>query len=339
MSSEVTTPTDVTTDQTHAHLPGTETAGTGQVGPTGRPMPVFPDPAGRSTATARPASSPCATRRVASARPRRRSTSAPRWPRSVARSCSSTSTPRAPSRSGLGVDPHELDVTIYNLLVERGHDVRDVIQRPAPRTSTSSRPTSTCPRPRSSSSARWPARWSSPACCARCWTTTTSSSSTASPPSACSRSTPSPPRTACSSRWSASSSPCAVSPCWSRRSRRSATGSTRASSVDGILATMYDCRTLHSREVVARVVDHFGDQVFHTVISRTVKFPDATLAPSRSRPTPRRTPVRRPTGSSPVSSSPAVARPDAAMAEAGCGHAGPDDRVELRGGRRSPREG
>jgi chromosome partitioning protein len=48
--------------------------------------------------------------------------------------------------------------------------------------------------------------------------------------------------------------------------------------VDGILATMYDGRTLHSREVVASVVDHFGDQVFHTVISRTVKFPDASLA-------------------------------------------------------------
>ncbi|MGL5930608.1 MAG: ParA family protein [Dermatophilaceae bacterium] len=48
--------------------------------------------------------------------------------------------------------------------------------------------------------------------------------------------------------------------------------------VDGILATMYDGRTLHSREVVASVVEHFGDQVFHTVISRTVKFPDATLA-------------------------------------------------------------
>ncbi len=48
--------------------------------------------------------------------------------------------------------------------------------------------------------------------------------------------------------------------------------------IDGILATMYDGRTLHSREVVASVVDHFGDQVFHTVISRTVKFPDATLA-------------------------------------------------------------
>ena len=48
--------------------------------------------------------------------------------------------------------------------------------------------------------------------------------------------------------------------------------------VDGILATMYDSRTLHSREVVARVVEAFGDRVFHTVIARTVKFPDASVA-------------------------------------------------------------
>ncbi|GMA39644.1 chromosome partitioning ATPase [Mobilicoccus caccae] len=48
--------------------------------------------------------------------------------------------------------------------------------------------------------------------------------------------------------------------------------------IDGILATMYDGRTLHSREVVGSVVDHFQDRVFHTVITRTVKFPDATLA-------------------------------------------------------------
>ncbi len=48
--------------------------------------------------------------------------------------------------------------------------------------------------------------------------------------------------------------------------------------IDGILATMFDPRTLHSREVVARVVEAFGDQVFHTVIGRTVKFPDASVA-------------------------------------------------------------
>jgi chromosome partitioning protein len=49
-------------------------------------------------------------------------------------------------------------------------------------------------------------------------------------------------------------------------------------SIDGLLATMYDSRTLHSREVLAGVVHGFGDKVFHTVISRTVRFPDATVA-------------------------------------------------------------
>ena len=48
--------------------------------------------------------------------------------------------------------------------------------------------------------------------------------------------------------------------------------------MDGLLATMYDSRTLHSREVLTRVVDRFSEEVFHTVISRTVRFPDATVA-------------------------------------------------------------
>ena len=48
--------------------------------------------------------------------------------------------------------------------------------------------------------------------------------------------------------------------------------------IDGLLATMYDSRTLHTREVLAGVVKGFGDKVFHTVINRTVRFPDATVA-------------------------------------------------------------
>ena len=48
--------------------------------------------------------------------------------------------------------------------------------------------------------------------------------------------------------------------------------------IDGLLATMYDSRTLHSREVLAEVVKGFGDKVYHTVINRTVRFPDATVA-------------------------------------------------------------
>jgi chromosome partitioning protein len=48
--------------------------------------------------------------------------------------------------------------------------------------------------------------------------------------------------------------------------------------LEGILATMYDARTLHGREVLARIVEAFGDRVFHTVINRTVRFPETTVA-------------------------------------------------------------
>ncbi|MFC7493955.1 MULTISPECIES: ParA family protein [unclassified Nocardioides] len=48
--------------------------------------------------------------------------------------------------------------------------------------------------------------------------------------------------------------------------------------IDGVLGTMYDGRTLHSREVMERLVQAWGDRVFHTVIRRTVKFSDSTVA-------------------------------------------------------------
>jgi chromosome partitioning protein len=48
--------------------------------------------------------------------------------------------------------------------------------------------------------------------------------------------------------------------------------------IDGVLGTMYDGRTLHSREVMERLVQAWGDTVFHTVIRRTVKFSDSTVA-------------------------------------------------------------
>ena len=48
--------------------------------------------------------------------------------------------------------------------------------------------------------------------------------------------------------------------------------------IDGILATMYDSRTLHGREVFSRVVEAFGDTVYDTVIARTVRFPETTVA-------------------------------------------------------------
>ena len=51
-----------------------------------------------------------------------------------------------------------------------------------------------------------------------------------------------------------------------------------AIALDGIVATMYDARTLHSKEVLERVREAFGDTVLQTVIGRTVKFPDASVA-------------------------------------------------------------
>ena len=48
--------------------------------------------------------------------------------------------------------------------------------------------------------------------------------------------------------------------------------------VEGLLAMMYDSRTLHGREVLTRLVEAFGEKVFHTVINRTVRFPETTVA-------------------------------------------------------------
>jgi spoOJ regulator protein len=48
--------------------------------------------------------------------------------------------------------------------------------------------------------------------------------------------------------------------------------------ISGVLATMFDARPIHSKEVLARIVDAFGDKVFDTVIKRTVKFPDASVS-------------------------------------------------------------
>ncbi len=46
----------------------------------------------------------------------------------------------------------------------------------------------------------------------------------------------------------------------------------------GILATMYDKKTLHSREVLERILEAFPDKVFETVIAQTVRFPETTVA-------------------------------------------------------------
>ncbi len=49
-------------------------------------------------------------------------------------------------------------------------------------------------------------------------------------------------------------------------------------SIRGILVTRFDNRTVNAREVMARVLERFGDLVFDTVITRTVRFPETTVA-------------------------------------------------------------
>ena len=48
--------------------------------------------------------------------------------------------------------------------------------------------------------------------------------------------------------------------------------------IDGILVTRFDSRTVNAREVMARVLERFGDLVFDTVIARTVRFPETSVA-------------------------------------------------------------
>jgi chromosome partitioning protein len=48
--------------------------------------------------------------------------------------------------------------------------------------------------------------------------------------------------------------------------------------IEGLLPTKYDARTVHTREVLGRVREAFGDQVFDTTISRTIKFPETSAA-------------------------------------------------------------
>lgn len=48
--------------------------------------------------------------------------------------------------------------------------------------------------------------------------------------------------------------------------------------LEGIIATMFDRRTIHAREVLERVRDAFGDAVYETPVTKTIRFAEAPVA-------------------------------------------------------------
>jgi chromosome partitioning protein len=260
-----------------AHLPGTETAGSGAMGPTGRPLPAFPDPV--------PLSSHGPARIIAMCNQKGgvgKTTTTINLGAALAELGRKVLVvdfdPQGALSVGLGVNAQALDITIYNLLVERGHEIHDVIQQ------TRTPNLDVVPANIDLSAAEVQlvgevareqilARVLRPVLdvydvilidCQPSLGLLTVNALTAAHgviiPLEC--------------EFFAMRGVALLIDTIDKITDRLNPRLT----VDGILATMYDGRTLHSREVVRSVVDHFGEQVFHTVISRTVKFPDATLA-------------------------------------------------------------
>ncbi|WP_281964083.1 ParA family protein [Serinicoccus marinus] len=261
----------------HDRLPGTETSGVGQEGPTGRPLPDFPVPG--------PLASHGPARIIAMCNQKGgvgKTTTTINLGAALAeygrKVLMVDFDPQGALSVGLGVRTHDLDVTIYNLLVERGHDVRDVIQP------TSVPGIDILPANIDLSAAEVQlvgevareqvlARTLRPVMddydvvfidCQPSLGLLTVNALTAS------HGVIIPLETEFFAMRGVALLIETIEKITDRLNPRL--------EIDGILATMYDGRTLHSREVVRSVVDHFGDTVFHTVISRTVKFPDATLA-------------------------------------------------------------
>ena len=260
-----------------AHLPGTQNVGAGQIGPTGRVMPDFPEPAALTSHGPARIIAMCNQKGGVG-----KTTSTINLGAALAecgrRVLLIDFDPQGALSVGLGVPTYELDVTIYNLLVERGHDIHDVVQH------TALENLDIIPANIDLSAAEVQlvgevaremvlARVLRPIVdeydvvlidCQPSLGLLTVNALTAAHgviiPLECEF---------FAMRGVALLVETIEKICDRLNPRLQ---------VDGILATMYDSRTLHSREVVRSVVDHFGDLVFHTVISRTVKFPDSSLA-------------------------------------------------------------
>ena len=277
MTSEATRQDTATGGAAHDRLPGTEAAGNGQIGPTGRPLPDFATPA--------PLDRHGPARVIAMCNQKGgvgKTTTTINLGAALAeygrRVLLVDFDPQGALSVGLGIPTHQLDVTIYNLLVERGHDIKDVIQ------TTRIDNVDVVPANIDLSAAEVQlvgevareqvlARVLRPVLddydvvlidCQPSLGLLTVNALTAAHgviiPLEC--------------EFFAMRGVALLIETIDKITDRL----NPALSLDGILATMYDGRTLHSKEVVRSVVDHFEDTVFHTVISRTIKFPDATLA-------------------------------------------------------------
>ena len=262
---------------THDRLPGTETTGVGQEGPTGRPLPDFPVPA--------PLSSHGPARIIAMCNQKGgvgKTTSSINLGAALAeygrKMLLVDFDPQGALSVGFGIRTNDLDVTVYNLLVERGHDVRDVIQPtrvpgidilPANIDLSAAEVQLVGEVAREQVLARALSKVADEydvilIDCQPSLGLLTVNALTAA------HGVVIPLETEFFALRGVALLVETIEKITDRLNPRL--------EIDGILATMYDGRTLHSREVVRSVVDHFQDTVFHTVISRTVKFPDATLA-------------------------------------------------------------
>ena len=277
MTSEVMDATDTDTDRSPRPLPGAESVGAGQMDATGRPMPDFPEP--------QPLTAHGPARIIAMCNQKGgvgKTTTTINLGAALAEYGRKVLLvdfdPQGALSVGLGIRTHELDTTIYDLLISRGHDVHDVIQQ----TRTHNLDILPANIDLSAAEVQLVGEVAREQILSRVL------------------------------RGVVDEYDVILIDCQPSLGLLTVNALTAAHGViipleceffamrgvallvetidkicdrlnprlqvDGILATMYDGRTLHSREVVRSVVDHFGDQVFHTVISRTVKFPDATLA-------------------------------------------------------------
>jgi chromosome partitioning protein len=258
-------------------LPGTEAAGAGQLGPTGRPLPEFPEPA--------PLTGHGPARIIAMCNQKGgvgKTTTTINLGAALAEVGRKVLLvdfdPQGALSVGLGVRANELDVTIYTLLVERGHDVREVVQH------TNTPNLDVIPANIDLSAAEVQlvgevareqilARVLRPLVddydvilidCQPSLGLLTVNALTAAHgvviPLEC--------------EYFALRGVALLKQTIDKVRERL----NPKLQIDGVLGTMYDGRTLHGREVMERLVEAWGDTVFHTVIRRTVKFSDSTVA-------------------------------------------------------------